>query len=234
MSFCRYESSMSSSATPADATPAKSSDALRFSLRDMFIAFAAVSCFLGGYVAFGYLGASVVAATSGLALMIRGRRSANKWVGRAGAYLFLPSFPICVMLLVARILFGIGPMYTPGGWPNGLESMAKTAGADTSDIKAACLGRFIDAEYAWRMQMPPNRLEAVALEFQLSDVAAGGVPADFWKAFPFWWRPVRSGTNRYLSTAGFPAPNRGPDGEHYFALYDAPNEMLYVWCKSNF
>lgn len=32
----------------------------------------------------------------------------------------------------------------------------------------------------------------------------------------------------------FSATNRGPDGKHYFLLYDKTQESAFVWFKDNF
>ena len=40
--------------------------------------------------------------------------------------------------------------------------------------------------------------------------------------------------NQYLSTPNFPGDSRGPDGYHFFAIYDPESQRLYVWHKDNF
>jgi hypothetical protein len=208
--------------------------AVRFSLRDLLIAVAGLSIFLTSLLEIGTLTASSVAAAIGVYIFLRGRRSRNRWALGAGALLFMASFAICGFILALRILFEEGPIYSASQWPHDLERMVKIAGVSPSDVKADCIYSFFDSEYVWRLRITPSKLDEVTSEFQLCEIGTSKVPRQFLRAFPIWWRPGRGESDRYLSTPDFPVRGRGPDGDHYFAMYDVHNQFLYVWYKLGF
>lgn len=96
------------------------------------------------------------------------------------------------------------------------------------------LGGFVDSAYAWRLPVARDRLASVVSSFGLSPAAPTKVPPDFRTVFPRAWRPPEGAEIAYYSTPGFPATDRGPDGDHYFAAYDRRSQQLYVWLKANF
>jgi hypothetical protein len=207
---------------------------VRFSIRGLLIAVAAVACILGGFTMYGLVGASTIALTIGTLLVVGARRAKRGWMTRTGIAVSVP--PVCILCLVMAgwLLFGIGPIYTASAHPHEFTRMVETANADTSDAKISGLGSFIDTEHVWRIALTSDQLERVIADYGLVAVPADNVPKSFWRAFPRWWRPKRNNNSRYLSTPNFPAHSRGPDGDHCFAMYDPQSQRFYVWYKFNF
>ncbi len=203
---------------------------VQFSLRGLLMAVAGVACVLSGFSMHGVFGASSVTLALGLLLVVRGRQTKTRWITCAGLGLVFPS----LLILGVMQVFGIGPIFSRGSWPDECRRMAEIGGADRADSKVVGLGGFLDSAHAWRLSLDPVGLDAIAAKFELHPLPAGNAPSSFWEAFPRWWRPSHEQDCRYLSTLDFPAQSRGEDGYHYFAMYDPRNEWLYVWHKFNF
>jgi hypothetical protein len=98
-----------------------------------------------------------------------------------------------------------------------------------------CWGGFIDSQYLWRVEIDPELIPAVLRQFELKELkAAGDVPSSFWRQWPYWWRPPRTGAARYFISPRFEGNARGDDGSHYLMAYDEAHRVLYVWHKNNF
>ncbi len=208
--------------------------AVRFSIRELLLAIAAVAFTLGGFTIYGLPGASSVALTIGALLIIHGRRVKRRWVTRTGIAISLGSLCTLGLLLAGWLLFGIGPVYSSAAYPHEFTRMVNTANAETKGAKIAGLGSFIDTEHVWRLTLSSDQLDRVVSEYGLVPVAADDVPQSFWQAFPRWWGPTHNKHCRYLSTPNFPVQSRGPDGDHCFTVYDSQTRRFYVWYKFNF
>jgi hypothetical protein len=94
------------------------------------------------------------------------------------------------------------------------------------------LGGFIDHQWLWRIDAMPDVVALVVSGLGLRSTNA--VPQRFWRMPPHYWpRSMPVGAEAFQSPA-FSADSRGPDGSHYFLLYDKAHERAYVWFKSNF
>jgi hypothetical protein len=207
---------------------------LRFSIRELLIAFAAVTCILGAHSQFGFLGSASVALTIGIVLAAYGRRTKAIWIGVGGLTLSIFAFWLLAIRIAGWFLFDVGPIYNAANYPSEFNEMVRVAGCDISDAKVEGLGSFIDSEHVWRITLAPDQVNRVIAHYGLSEVPEENVPAAFWESFPGWWRPSAGANSRYLSTPAFPLHNRGPDGDHCFALHDVASQRLYVWYKFNF
>jgi hypothetical protein len=197
-------------------------------------AFAAVAVILSGFTMGGLYAAATIALAIGVLLIARSRRTNGRSLFWTGIALSVPSFCMLGLMTAGWLLFGIGPIYSAPNYPVEFVRMADIANADTSNAKVHGLGSFIDTEHVWRLTVSSEQLDRVIAEFGLVEVASSNVPNAFWGAFPRWWRPTHRASSRYLSTVGFPADSRGPDGDHCLTMYDSQNQQLYAWYKFNF
>lgn len=206
-----------------------------FSLRELLLTFAAVALILSAYVVEGVTTAAFITAIVACLIIVRGRRTKRRWLKWSGIALAVPSVVI-VLLAVALwfFLFGSGPIFFESSYPREFVRMAQIAGVDTSGGKIFGRGAFIDTEHVWRLSMTPQQLEQVTTNYGWSEIPSGSAPTALLQAFPFWWRPSHGTNCRFLATPNFPANSRGPDGEHYLAMYAPDQEQFYVWYKSNF
>jgi hypothetical protein len=94
------------------------------------------------------------------------------------------------------------------------------------------LGGFIDTQYLWRIAAERRVLGRIIQHLGLMPV--GSAPRSFW-SHPPSWRPARKQAGvRFYKSPQFDADNRGSDGDHYFAMHDEREGVLYVWFKQNF
>jgi hypothetical protein len=94
------------------------------------------------------------------------------------------------------------------------------------------LGGFIDHQWLWRLDARPEVVALVVSGLGLRRTDT--VPQRFWRMPPHYWpRAMPVGAEAFQSPA-FSADRRGPDGAHYFLLYDKAHGSAYVWFKSNF
>jgi hypothetical protein len=94
------------------------------------------------------------------------------------------------------------------------------------------LGGFIDREYIWRLDGPPDAISSVIkhLEMQESET----IPKAFWRMRPYYWpRMLTDGMKPYRSS-DFNDDYRGSDGEHFFLLHDTKANRAFVWFRDNF
>lgn len=215
-------------------SPLGAGRSLRFTTGELLLAVGAVGATLSGFYSAGVFGGALVGLATGVALIVRGHRTARTWLTVGGYTLAALSACTAGATLAAWLLLGIGPVYSAEDWPHGYTQMAEVAAVDPARGRVACIGSFIDSEYAWRLPVPPDALPAIVADLGLKPVPAQKVPPAFRQAFPSWWRPKRDPRCRYFATPGFPAGGRGPDGEHYFLMFHPGQNCIYVWHKSNF
>ncbi|MBM4004746.1 MAG: hypothetical protein FJ295_15920 [Planctomycetes bacterium] len=208
--------------------------AVRFSISELLISIAAVSCVLSGFSIYGLLGASLVSLFFGVLLIIRGRRRGRPWTTGTGIIISVLSFCAVGVVMGGWLFFGIGPIHSAASHPLEFKKMVQIADADTSDVKIYAHGEFIDREYVWRLTLTSDQLDRVIADCGMVAIPTDSVPQTFWWAFPRNWRPTPNEQSLFFATPGFPALSRGPDGDYYFAMYDRRTKRLYVWCKSNF
>jgi hypothetical protein len=206
----------------------------QFSLRDLLVSVAAVASVLGGFSLYGITGVAIVTLILSWYLTRRANLLDAPWVFTGGGVLMIGSLVVVLFMFLGWVLLGIGPLLPHHSRPWGLSRMVEVSGVAAREIKVAGVGGWLDREYVWRLPMASDELEAIAAEYELEEVSARDTPGCFWRIFPPWWRPWHRPSSRYLSTRDFPSVQRGPDGEHFFAMYDPGAERLYVWCKSNF
>lgn len=206
----------------------------RFSLGEFLLAIAALASVLGGWSAFGWLGAFSVAFVLGLMTFIRGMHTRKSWQLFLGGCVSLNALcGICLALLAWQLL-GVGPVNSKTAWPREAREMAEVCEARPTEVKIYCLGGFIDSDYVWRMPADDGDVKRVVADYGLLPVSSEEVPGTFRGLFPMRWHPRHRSDSQYFATASFPAFDRGPDGDHFFAMYDPTNQWLYVWYKSNF
>lgn len=207
----------------------------QFSLRDLFIAIAAVASMFGGFSLYGVTGVTVAVAVLGRYLMCRGEYLDKEWVFGMGGWLWASSVVVLLFMALGWVFGGIGPLLPWHSSPHGLLHMVEMADADAKDVNVAGLGGgFLDHEYVWRVPVTCDKLAAIINDYGLVEVQPTDVAPRFRRNFPPWWRPWHRKNSRYLATPDFPSDSRGPDGIHIFVMYDPGKERLYVWCKSNF
>ena len=113
-----------------------------------------------------------------------------------------------------------------------LSDALGTNAAGVSAFYRYDLGGFIDHEWLWRLDAKPDVVAFVVSGLDLRRTNA--VPPQFWQMPPHYWpRSMSTGAEAFQSPS-FSATSRGPDGNHYFLLYDKTQERAFVWLKSNF
>jgi hypothetical protein len=93
---------------------------------------------------------------------------------------------------------------------------------------------FIDEEIVWRTRLPEEKIALIAQEFRMERVSPDSLPGKFFQMPPYWWWPRVTEHSTAWLTPGFPESDRGPDGKYGVAIWDADNQVLYMWLKSNF
>lgn len=120
--------------------------------------------------------------------------------------------------------------------PDPLPSeLLRSLGPDAARVPAFYaydLGGFIDREWLWRIEATPEIVTRLQTALELQRVAV--VPHSFWRMPPHYWpRSLPLGAET-LQSPHFSGNDRGPDGEHYFLLYDRAQGRAFVWVKNNF
>lgn len=170
----------------------------------------------------------------GIVLYFRGRKVKSTWITATGISLSVSSLLVLCGIMVIRIQFGIGPIYSASKYPFEFTEMVETLDADLRDAKISCLVNFFDTEHVWRLTLAPKQWEQAVESYGLTESTVDNVPGRFWRTFPFRWRPTHRDRCRYFSSPNFPGEVRGPDGDHCLAMYDPTENRLYVWWKRNF
>lgn len=149
----------------------------------------------------------------------------TRWVGTASAVAGLAF----AALVVARHV----------DWPARPDALspelAQVLGAEAPRVQAFYrydLGGFIDREWLWRIDAPPELLALVVSGLGLEP--AGAVPARFWRMPPHYWPRAMPAGGEAFRSPRFPAEGRGGDGEHFFLVHDRRQGRAFVWLKSNF
>jgi hypothetical protein len=217
-----------------DGPTAIAKNSFQFSMRELLIAFTGFASVLAGYAMGGKFLATLASLVFGIVLIVHGRRTKRTWITLIGVPLLIPSLVVLGFLVFLWYLFGGGPVYSVASYPSDVQQMARLANGNVSDAKVYNLGGFMDTEHVWRQTLSAEQVDRIFPEYRLQPVPVDKVPRTFWKSFPYWWRPRADANCRYWSTADFPATERGPDGNHYFAMYDSQKQWFYVWLKSNF
>lgn len=105
---------------------------------------------------------------------------------------------------------------------------------DSSSVRfySYSLGGFIDEESLWRIDGDRATIESMLNGLGLARTDT--IPDGFWRLCPYYWpKGSFSGAEAYRSLF-FEADERGPDGEHYFAVHDPAKGRAYIWVKDNF
>lgn len=206
----------------------------RYSLKQLFQWFTLFSLALGSVVAFGLRGVAGVMLALSLWMIRQGYRKHLTGVGCLGYLMTVPSAFFLYSAIMWHQLTGGGPIDYPEDYPRALAEIVRTNGRVARNVRAHRLGGFIDSEYVWRIDLPSTLRDTFVTDHRLVAVDTANVPAAFFEAFPRRWRLSHTSECEYFATPGFPATGRGPDGDHYFMMYDRKLERMYVWLKSNF
>jgi hypothetical protein len=94
------------------------------------------------------------------------------------------------------------------------------------------LGGFIDHEWLWRVDAPPDIVTLVISGLKMHKTDS--VPPQLWRMPPYYWPRSMPPGGEAFESSGFSAENRGRDGEHYFLVHDKTQNKAFVWLKSNF
>ena len=149
-------------------------------------------------------------------------------IEKAGRFALFGLVSLCVVAVTAWTI-GAGPNADP---PYEFKQMVDAAKADTSDARIRESFAIVDREYVWRLRLSPDQLDAVLTDRELPE--SHDLPDNFSAAFPLLWRPVKTKASRFFATEQFPFTSRGPDGDHYAAMYDSEQQFFYVRFKGNF
>jgi len=120
--------------------------------------------------------------------------------------------------------------------PKGLNSeLAYALGTNASQVHAFyCYdqGGFIDHEWLWRIDAPPETIALVVSRLEMR--STNTVPQSFWKMPPYYWpRSMPSGGEAFQNSL-FTGDKRGPDGTYHFLVHDKIQNRAFVWVKDNF
>jgi hypothetical protein len=113
--------------------------------------------------------------------------------------------------------------------------LSRQLGAEASRIDTFYeydLGGFIDHQWLWRIEAGPDAMAQIVADLKLQPTQV--VPPRFWRMPPHYWpRSGPTGAEAFQSPH-FPVDQRGPDGDHYFLLYDKAKNRAFIWYKDNF
>jgi hypothetical protein len=115
------------------------------------------------------------------------------------------------------------------------SELSEALGTNASRVSAFYrydLGGFIDHEWLWRIDARPDVVALVVAGLDLRRTNA--VPRQFWEMPPHYWPRSMPASAETFQSPLFFADSRGPDGSHYFLLYDKTQGRAFVWLKSNF
>lgn len=149
-------------------------------------------------------------------------------IGKFGRFALFGIVALCVAGVTGWNI-GAGPNADP---PYEFNQMVDVAKVDASDARIREAFSIVDCEYVWRLRLRPEQLDAVVADQELPQ--SDGLPDTFNAAFPLLWRPVTTKASQFFATEQFPFTSRGPDGDHWAAMYDPEQQFLYVWFKGNF
>jgi len=113
--------------------------------------------------------------------------------------------------------------------------LVETLGANVARVAAFHrydLGGFIDHEWLWRVDAPPDIVTLVISGLKMHKTDS--VPPQLWRMPPYYWPRSMPPGGEAFESSGFSAENRGRDGEHYFLVHDKTQNKAFVWLKSNF
>ena len=96
------------------------------------------------------------------------------------------------------------------------------------------LPSFLDKEGLWQVKVSENEWKQVIKQLSLDSIAQKDVPSEFNDMPPYWWQPSFQASTQVYSTPNFPGKERGSDGFHAIALWNADDQLLYLWFKDNF
>jgi hypothetical protein len=114
------------------------------------------------------------------------------------------------------------------------QAVVQTTNVGVDDVRVVCRQHFFDSEYVWRIRVPAEKVDLIASELGLVETPLATVPPLFWRVFPRSWFRATSEDREFFATSQFPDNSRGPDGEHYFVMYDGKSQLMFVWYKFNF
>lgn len=120
----------------------------------------------------------------------------------------------------------------PDPLPRELQEVLGTDSTDVLGCYVYDLGGFIDREWLWRIDGPPDLVTRIVTALHLR--RADRVPPMFWRMPPHYWPRSQAARGEAFESAAFPADGRGPDGPHYFLMYDPGRARAFVWFKNNF
>lgn len=216
-------------------TTSSRSGGFRFTLGEFLAGTTAIGAACASYYEAGLWGVGVIAGIAGGAAIVRGRRSTRRWLVAIGGLSVLVALGALSLALLAWGGFGVGPVFRLESFPGETRGMMRSAQVAANDVRVHGLGSFIDSEYVWRMRISGEQFERLEREYDLAPVEGGRAPEEFWRAFPWWWRPSRAVEPRVVmrATSDFPVAGQGKRGNHFFTLYDPANRLFYVWYKSH-
>ena len=120
--------------------------------------------------------------------------------------------------------------------PDALPALlAEALGSEGARVQAFYLhdlGGFIDHEWLWRIDAPPELVARAVSGLGLEP--AGAVPPRFWRMPPHYWPRAMPGGGKAFRSPRFPDEGRGGDGEHFFLVHDRRQGRVFVWLRSNF
>lgn len=93
-------------------------------------------------------------------------------------------------------------------------------------------GGFIDREWLWRIDAPPEVIALAVSRLKLE--RANAVPREFWMMPPHYWPRSMPADGEAFQSPTFSTDRRGPDGSHYFLVHDKAKGRAFVWVKDNF
>lgn len=93
-------------------------------------------------------------------------------------------------------------------------------------------GGFLDDEYLWCIEAKPEVIERIIGHLELQP--ANDIPGGFLRMPPHYWPRTVSADSATYRSEDFPTYGRGPDGDHYFMLFDRSRDKAFVWLKANF
>lgn len=181
---------------------------------------------------FGTFG--LAATLLGIGIFLRSINRRRNQGTQVAWWMILPSTTWCCLCVAGWLFFGFGPVVSRQSWPRELKRMMDVSNFNPQSVRVSGLGAFIDSEHVWRIKVDRKIVQQLETEFGMTQTKYESVPSAFWRVFPGWWRPLPVKGMVYMETPNFPAWQRGPDGSHFLAAYDASTEQLYVWHKFNF
>jgi hypothetical protein len=133
-------------------------------------------------------------------------------------------------ILLLRMLFGVGPVWSRSSWPEELHAfenaMSKSDDAKLGNIEVYCLQDWIDTHHVWRFDISRQAYDSLKQGFNTTSLATLD-DRYFWsKPRVRWWDPDPKADAEYVEWFGF--------SSEVVTMYDKKSGVLYGYSQNDF